>query len=312
MSRFTLKDIALRCFQGVSPAVLTTCDREGVPNVTYLSQVFFVDGKHVALSHQFFNKTKKNTMENPYASVQINDPATLETWNLYLRFDHEEREGPLFEGMSRRIDAIASHTGMTGIFKLRSADVYEVTRVERVDEILTPAAEGQELDVPTLHFRGELIGLQLVSQRLARATDLEGLLTTLLETLDEAFGFEHAMVLLLDETEQRLYAIASRGYGDGGIGAEASVGEGLIGTVARERSAPASSVRVVAAAARSLPRSRFPASSTPRRSSPFRSSRAIASSASSPSRAARRSPSRPGTSSTSRSSRTRSRSRSRT
>jgi adenylate cyclase len=235
MSRFSLKDIALRCFQGVSPAVLTTCDREGIPNVTYLSQVFLVDDEHVALSHQFFNKTKKNTMENPRAAVQISDPATLETWQLYLRFDHEERQGPLFEGMSRRIDAIASHTGMTGIFKLRSADVYEVTEVQRVDEILNPAPEDQEIDEPKLHYRGELIGLQLVSQRLARATDLEGLLATLLETLDEAFGFQHAMVLLLDETEKRLYAIASRGYGEGGIGAEVGVGDGLIGTVARER-----------------------------------------------------------------------------
>jgi adenylate cyclase len=235
MSRASLQDLPKRCFQGVSPAVLTTCDREGIPNVTYLSQVFYVGPKHVALSHQFFNKTKKNTMENPRCAVQLNDPATLDTWQLHLRFDHEEREGPLFEGMSRRIDAIASHTGMTGIFKLRSADVYEVLEVERIDEILNPPPEGQELDEPTLHYRGELIGLQLVSQRLARATDLEGLLSKLLETLDEAFGFHHTMVLLLDESEQRLYAIASHGYGEGGIGAEVSVGDGLIGTVARER-----------------------------------------------------------------------------
>jgi adenylate cyclase len=232
---FTAADIPLRCFQGVSPSVLTTCSKDGIPNVTYLSQVFFIDAKHVALSHQFFNKTKKNTMENPYAAVQFNDPVTLETWQLRLRFDHEEREGPLFERMSRRIDAIASHTGMTGIFKLRSADVYEVTAVERIENILEPVLPGQEVDDPKLVFRGELVGLQLVSQRLARATDLEGLLATLLETLDEAFGFQHTMVLLLDETEQRLYAIASRGYGEGGIGAEVGVGDGLIGTVARER-----------------------------------------------------------------------------
>lgn len=235
---FTAADIPLRCFQGVSPSVLTTCDKNGIPNVTYLSQVFFVDAKHVALSHQFFNKTKKNTMENPVAAVQFNDPVTLETWQLRLRFDHEEREGSLFDRMSRRIDAIASHTGMTGIFKLRSADVYEVTAVERIDGILEPIPPGQEIDEPkpvVPGYRGELFGLQLVSQRLARTTDLESLLATLLETLDEAFGFQHTMVLLLDETEQRLYAIASRGYGEGGIGAEVGIGDGLIGTVARER-----------------------------------------------------------------------------
>ncbi len=230
-----LTDIPMRCFQGVLPSILATCDAEGVPNVTYLSHVYFVDAKRIALSCQFFNKTKQNVLANPHATVEINDPQTLDTYRLRVRFDHEEYEGPLFDRMSVRIDAIASHTGMTGIFKLKSADVYDVLEVERIEGMLDPAPPREELDDPPTTYRSELVGLQLVSQRLARATDLESLLSTLLVTLQEAFGFEHSMVLLTDEAERRLYAIASLGYGEGGIGAEVGIGEGLIGTVARER-----------------------------------------------------------------------------
>ena len=56
-----------RCFQGVVPSLIGTADNHGVPNVTYLSQVYYVDEQHVALSCQFFNKTRRNLGENPLA-----------------------------------------------------------------------------------------------------------------------------------------------------------------------------------------------------------------------------------------------------
>lgn len=226
-------DVPRRCFQGIMPSLIATCSPEGIPNVTYLSQVFYVDANHVALSCQFFNKTKQNALANPRATVEVLDPTSLDAYRLELRFDHEEREGPLFDQMSVRIDVIASHTGMTGIFKLLSADVYEVVRVEKVVGLLHDPPPGQVLDDPPV-WRSEVHGLQLVSQRAARAKDLDSLLSTVLETLEEAFGFAHAMVLLLDEAGTKLFAVASRGY-EGGIGAEVGLGEGLIGTVARER-----------------------------------------------------------------------------
>jgi hypothetical protein len=228
-------DLPRRCFQGVVPAVIATCDLHGAPNVTYLSQVFYVDEHHVALSCQFFNKTKKNVLTNPHAKVEILDPLTLDCYRLDLRYQRAETSGPLFGRMSVRIDAIASHTGMTGIFKLLSADVYEVVAIERVDGFLDEAGPETAPDDPSLAFRTEIAGLQLVSQRLSRAIDLDTLLLATLETLQEAFGYTHSMVFLLDESGTRLFAVASRGYGDGWIGAELGVGEGLIGTVARER-----------------------------------------------------------------------------
>jgi hypothetical protein len=104
-----------------------------VPNTTVLSEVYYVDSKRVALSFQFFNKTIRNIRENPHACVLLNDIQGTATWILHLRYDHSETEGPIFDQMDTRIEAIASATGMSGIFKLQAADIYHVKAVERVD-----------------------------------------------------------------------------------------------------------------------------------------------------------------------------------
>jgi adenylate cyclase len=224
-----------RCFQGVVPSVIATSDERGVPNVTYVSQVFLVDDRHVALSCQFFNKTRRNLDVNPNAAVEVYDPVNMQAYRLRLRFLRSEKTGPLFDTMDLRIRAIASVTGMSGVFRLLASDVFEVLKVERVDGFLT----NPEVPVPDRFslegLRSELRGLQWVSERINRAEDLESLLEGVLEALDTYFSFSHAMVLLYDEPAQRLVTIASRGYGESGVGAEVALGEGPIGTVARER-----------------------------------------------------------------------------
>ena len=59
------------CLQGMFPSCITTCSAAGEPNTTVISQIWYVDEEHVALSFQFFNKTKKNIAENPYAFATI-------------------------------------------------------------------------------------------------------------------------------------------------------------------------------------------------------------------------------------------------
>jgi len=225
------------CFQGVIPAVLATCSRDGEPNVTYLSQVHYLDERRVALSCQFFNKTRRNVAENPFAAIFLHDPRTLEAWRLKLRFDHAEESGPLFDRIAARIEVIASHTGMKGVFRLLSADVYEVLSFEPVEGFLFPA--DPVLDAaPPCDVPGpltELRGLQTITERVARACDLESLLGGALSALDEVFGFKHSMILIPDDAGRRLVALASHGYGDHGIGAEVALGDGLIGTVAEQR-----------------------------------------------------------------------------
>jgi adenylate cyclase len=229
-----LADLA-PCFQGVIPSAVATCDAEGTPNVTFVSQVHLVDGRHVALSRQFFNKTARNLEANPRASVEILDPMNLQAYRLQLRFLRSEVSGPLFETMAIRIQAIASHTGMSGVFRLIGADVFEVERLERVEGFLSGAAASAGGEVTAEGRRTEVRGLQWISDRINRAPDLESLLDTVLEALETYFGFRHTMALLLDEASGRLVTLASRGYGEGGVGAEVVLGEGLLGTVARER-----------------------------------------------------------------------------
>ena len=114
------------------PAVMVTCSADGTPNTTVISQVYYVDETHAALSFQFFSKTIRNVRENPHASLALSDFERDLFWVLDLEYVRSETEGPVFEAMDMQIEAIASATGMSGIFKLKAADIYRVRGVRTV------------------------------------------------------------------------------------------------------------------------------------------------------------------------------------
>jgi hypothetical protein len=113
------------------PALMVTCSADGTPNVTIISQVYWIDETHVALSFQFFSKTIRNVRENPRAWAGVTDFIGKVDWVMNLEFERSETEGPIFDAMDMQIEAIASATGMSGIFKLRAADIYRVLSVEK-------------------------------------------------------------------------------------------------------------------------------------------------------------------------------------
>jgi uncharacterized protein len=95
----------------------------------------------VALSHQFFNKTKRNVEENPQAAVWVISPETFDAWDLELEFVRSDTTGPIFDIMEMQIEAIASMVGMKGIFKLRAADIFRVIAVTKAVGERIPLAE---------------------------------------------------------------------------------------------------------------------------------------------------------------------------
>ena len=120
------------CFEGTVPASLATVDQAGVPNVSFISQVTYVDPDRVALSYQFFNKTRRNILSTRSAAVEVVDPLTLAFYQLDLDFEATQSEGPVFESMKARLAGIASHTGMEGVFRLMGADIFRVRAIRCV------------------------------------------------------------------------------------------------------------------------------------------------------------------------------------
>jgi adenylate cyclase len=213
------------CLDGGVPGNIATASPDGTPNIAYFSQMQYVDPEHVALSYQFFNTTRRNILGSPFARVSVVDPVTAAQYRLSLQYLRTESEGPVFETMKAKLAGIASHTGMSGVFRLLGSDVYRVLDIERVPGVALP---------PPPVRRDLLASLRSCAEALHRHADLDSLLTGVLGCLEAQFDVQHAMVLMLEPGSDKLYTVASRGYDCSGAGAEIPLGHGVIGVAARE------------------------------------------------------------------------------
>jgi hypothetical protein len=210
--------------EGIAASLLCTCDADGQPNVSMISQVHWVDDDHVALSWQFFNKTRANLLATGKACVELFDPATHARHRLHLDHVETRTEGPLYEMMKARLAGIASHHGLEGVFRLLGADIFRVTDIE---QLTAPAAVPAQ-DRPPL-----LSAVRSCIEDLARCRDFDELADAVLDGVVGHLRIPHA-ILLMAEGDGRLFAIGSRGYTASGVGAEILPGEGVIGVAARE------------------------------------------------------------------------------
>lgn len=215
------------CFEGVVPAKIATCSKAGIPNASYLSHVYQVDEKHVATSYQFFNKTRANLLENPFASIQVRRPCDLQAYRLNVKYLRSEEQGPVFDKMAVKLDIIAASEGMGGLFKLKAADIYEVLDIEEM---------AKRPEVPSNRLQVDDESLELVrvfSEKLNLAQNMEEFLDLSLELLNRYLNWTHMILLLADHPQKTLLTHASFGYSEGGAGSEVRWGQGLIGMCAQ-------------------------------------------------------------------------------
>ena len=150
-----------------------------------MSIVHYVDAERVALSRQFFNKSRANLDANPFAQVRVVDPETLDAVPRSIcSYLHTETEGPVFEADARRTSRRSpSQTGMSDVFRLRGVDIHRVLRCaagRRDPTVAAAAARGRRARGGSTSSRGALAAVRRTTTRRRAAA---------LEALDDLFGF---------------------------------------------------------------------------------------------------------------------------
>jgi adenylate cyclase len=74
-----------------------------------------------------------------------------------------------------------------------------------------------------------------VSRLVSTADDMDALIGVTLDACRDLLDCHHSFVMLVDESGERLYTVASTGYPSSGTGSEVRVGDGIIGVAAASR-----------------------------------------------------------------------------
>ena len=216
----------LPCLQGVIPSPFATCAPDGMPNITYMSIVQYVDSDRVALSRQFFNKTAANLDDNPAAQVLVVDPGTIDQYALDLEYLGTVNAGPTFERMRSNLEAVSAHTMLAAVARLCGVDIHRVVACTRLSDHLA-APLNREFQRDTLRALDEFV------RRLSGDGSFGDAARSAVQGLDNLFGFKHSILLLRDGS--RLVGSAANGYGGDPASVQAVIGDGLIGVAAQRR-----------------------------------------------------------------------------
>ena len=164
----------------------------------------------------------RNLAENPMASVVLVDPTSYDEYRLKVVFERTVRRGAIFDRLREDVDKAAAFHNMQGVFKLKAADVFRVVDVQRARRALRLAS-------PAGRSQARPDGLAELVARLSRCPDLDTLVGATVDGLHDLFGYSYSLLLLLDESGERLFTIASHGYDGEGVGSEVPWGRARSG-----------------------------------------------------------------------------------
>lgn len=212
---------------GLVPPSMATVSADGVPHVTFLSHAEYLDPDHLALTYQFFNRSRNNLMATGRAALMVECPYSGARVVMQLRYLRTETAGPVFERLRAKLAGIAAHTGMEQVFRLLGADVFAVESLGRNDNSTDPPGPPQAFNVNE--------GARRLAGQLAEVDELARLVPVFMQGVQQQLHIDHAILWLLDAQRQCLTVLASQGYASSGVGSELALADaGLAGVAVRE------------------------------------------------------------------------------
>lgn len=196
---------------------------DGAMKAGYQSHVAVIDDQRVALSNRFFSNRSRIVHTRGDARMITLDQAGNRLWIIDLQFVGFVTAGDDFERLEERLMKGSASAGLMELLRLRRADVFKMTAIRTVP------LGGEGASHTPKRASATLASVMRVVTQLSQQFDMDGLVGAALSGLRQSLAMWHVMYLQSEVASGRLLVVGSCGYASVGAGAEAVIGEGLIG-----------------------------------------------------------------------------------
>lgn len=169
---------------GVVPSTLITSSKSGIPNITNISRVWYVNSCHVAVANHMLKKSIHNLKENPFAFIRTLDTNTFYTWEIEVEYIGSRTDGDTFEEMVNQYKMLSMMLETEVPITVRSAEMFRV------------------------------LSTRICSEENSKAVSMIEVYNKLLEQLEKKFGWDRSAVWCAGDDPSSLRLTAVRGIGE--------------------------------------------------------------------------------------------------
>ena len=118
-----LTDEVKTAIQKTNPVCIATSDKNGMPNIVYITYLKVYDDQTIVIADNKFDKTRKNLDLNPVLSFVVLDAETKKSYQIKGRVECFT-EGPKFKEITEWVHVKHPHLSPKGAFFLSVDELY--------------------------------------------------------------------------------------------------------------------------------------------------------------------------------------------